>query len=98
QIVVRAGRIAGVALENGGELPAELVVSGAGARRTLAELVEPGWLDPDLVRAARHIRSRRVSTLVSLGEAEVAHAPSLDYLQRAYDQAKYDRTARAPWQ
>jgi phytoene dehydrogenase-like protein len=91
QILVRGGRVAGVALDGGEELAAALVVSGAGARRTLTELVEPGWLDPDLVRAARHIRARRVSAFVALGEAEVTHAPSLDYLQRAYDEAKYGR-------
>jgi hypothetical protein len=34
------------------------------------------------VRAARHVRSRRVS-------ADFAPAPSLDHLQRAYDEAKY---------
>ena len=82
KILVREGRVTGVALESGEEIAATVVVSGAGARRTLTELVEPGWLDPDLVRAARHIRSRRVG-------AGIAPAPSLDHLQRAYDEAKY---------
>jgi len=93
RIVIRAGQVAGVVLENGEQLDASLVVSGVGVRRTLTQLIEPGWLDPDLVRAARHIRARRVGAFVALAEAEVVHAPSLEHLQRAYDEAKY---ARAP--
>lgn len=84
RITIRGGHVAGVVLENGEEIAAAVVVSGVSVRRTLTELVEPGWLDPDLVRAARHIRSRRAMT-------DPAPAPSLDHLQRAYDEAKYRR-------
>ncbi len=53
RIVVRDGRVAGVVLASGEEIAAALVVSGADPRRTLLELVEPGWLDPETMRAVR---------------------------------------------
>ena len=37
-----------------------MVVSSADPRRSLLELVEPGWLDPELARALRHVRRRGV--------------------------------------
>ncbi|HKA45059.1 MAG TPA: NAD(P)/FAD-dependent oxidoreductase [Burkholderiales bacterium] len=103
RIVVRAGRVSEVVLESGEERPAALVVSGADPRRTLLELMDPGWLDPELVRAVQHIRRRGVAARVDLalehtpGFARLAVAPSLDYLERAYDDAKHGRVSRAPY-
>ena len=51
RIVVRNGAVAGVVLKDGRELAAPVVVSSADPRRSLLELVEPGWLDPELARA-----------------------------------------------
>lgn len=102
-IAVRAGRAAAVVLESGEEIPADLVVSGIDPRRTLLELVDPGWLDPELVRALRHIRRRGVLARFILrlerpaGFPTLLVAPSLDYLERAYDDAKYGRVSAAPW-
>ena len=66
------------------------------------DLVEPGWLDPDLVRAVRHLRSRGVTAHLDI-ELERAPewktlmlAPSLDYVERAYDDAKYRRVSANP--
>jgi phytoene dehydrogenase-like protein len=102
-ITVREGRAGAVVTENGEEIPADLIVSGIGPRRTLLELVDPGWLDPELVRALRHLRSRGVLARLSLelerpaGFSTLVVAPSLDYLERAYDDAKYGRTSTEPW-
>jgi phytoene dehydrogenase-like protein len=98
RINIKSGRAAGVAVESE-EIAADVVVSGAGARRTLSELVEPGWLDPDLVRAARHIRARAVAARITPEEKieDFTHAPSLDYVQRAYDDIKYGRISSQPW-
>jgi len=65
--------------------------------------VEPGWLDPELVRALRHVRRRGVAARLRLqldrspGFSALALAPSLDYLERAYDDAKHGRASRQPF-
>ena len=87
---VVAGKVAGVVLEGGEGLDAALVVSGAGPRRTLLELLEPGWLDPELARAVRLVRNRG-SALRPLS------APSLDDLERASDAAKYGGAPPGQW-
>jgi phytoene dehydrogenase-like protein len=103
RIVVRAGRAAGVVLASGEEIAAALVVSGADPRRTLLELVEPGWLDPETIRAVRSIRARGVVAQVTLvldrapDFGTLVVAPSLDYLERAYDDVKYRRVSSHPF-
>jgi phytoene dehydrogenase-like protein len=103
RIAVRNGAVAGVVLKDGRELAASVVVSSADPRRTLLELVEPGWLDPELARALRHVRCRGVAARLRLeldrapGFSALALAPSLDYLERAYDDAKYGRSSREPY-
>jgi phytoene dehydrogenase-like protein len=100
---VRGGQVTGVVLEGGEELRASLVVSAADPQRTLTELTEPGWLDPDLARALRHVRSRGVAAKVVLAFERAPDwqtltlAPSLDYVERAYDDAKYRRVSAQPW-
>jgi phytoene dehydrogenase-like protein len=88
QILARGGRAHGVRSESGEEIGATLVVSGATPRRTLLELADPAWLDPELVRALCHIRARG-------GIALPAVADSLDSLERAYDETKYRAPAGA---
>ena len=102
RINLRAGQATGVTLASGEDLSARFVISGADPKRTLVDLVEPGWLDPDLVRALRHVRCRGVAAHVAV-ELERAPdwrtltlAPSLDYVERAYDDAKYGRISAQP--
>jgi phytoene dehydrogenase-like protein len=83
-IAIEAGRITAVQLPNGESISAGSVISGLHPARTLIELADPGWLDPELARAVRHIRSRRF--------AVPQQARSLDDLERAYDDAKHRRT------
>jgi phytoene dehydrogenase-like protein len=103
RVAVKAGTVAGVVLKDGRELDASMVVSSADARRSLLEFVEPGWLDPELTRAVRHIRRRGVAARLRLqldrspGFAALAIAPSLDYLERAYDDAKHGQVSRQPY-
>ena len=103
RVSVKAGAVAGVVLSDGRELEASMVVSSADPRRSLLELVEPGWLDPELARALRNVRRRGVAARLRLqldrapGFASLALAPSLDYLERAYDDAKHGRVSRAPY-
>jgi phytoene dehydrogenase-like protein len=102
RINARAGQATGITLESGEEITASAIISGVHPRRTLLELVEPGWLDPDFVRALHHIRSRGVAAHIDF-ELERApewktltFAPSLDYVEHAYDDAKYGRVSAHP--
>ena len=102
RIDVRAGSATGVALTGGETLPATIVVAGAHSARVFGELVEPGWLDPDLLRAVRHLRSRGVAARARL---QLERAPqwqaltlagSVDDVERAYDAVKYGRVSDRP--
>lgn len=103
QISMENGRASGVVLADGKEIDAPIVLSAAAPVRTLLELLDPGWLDPELVRAVRHIRSRGVTARVALrlnrdpAFGTLAIAPSLAYLERAYDAAKYGRVSEQPY-
>jgi phytoene dehydrogenase-like protein len=103
RIEVRGGRVAAVVMNDGRELAASAVVSGLSPRRTLTELVDPGLLDPELVRAIRNVRSRGVSARLALTLdrnprfTNLVIAPSLDYLERAFDSMKYGRVSPEPY-
>ena len=103
RIEVRSGRVAGVTLASGEALPASLVVSGVDPRRTLLELADSAWLDPETTRAVKRVRSRGVVARVRLvlerapACPTLVLAPALDYLERAYDDAKYGRVSRRPF-
>lgn len=103
RIEVRENRVTGVVLASGEEIAASLVVSGADPRRTMLDWVDPGWLDPQFVRALTHLRCRGVAARVTLALDRPAAfttlviAPSLEYLERASDDAKYGRVSRAPY-
>ena len=103
RINVRAGKVAGVVVSDREELTASLVVSSADPRATLLGLTDPGWLDPELVRAVRNIKCRGVTAQVSLtldrpaGFDTLSLGRSLEHLERAYDDVKYGRVSRDPY-
>lgn len=102
RIDVRGGAVTGVSLASGETLAASRVVAGAHPARVLGELVEPGWIDPDLVRAARHIRCRGVAARARLELERAPQWPALtlagsaDEVERAYDAVKYGRISERP--
>jgi len=100
KIMVKSARTHGVVLAGGEEIEAPMVISGADPRRTLLELADPGWLDPELARAVGNIRARGVAARLSFegpANGNLVFAPSLDYLERAYDEVKYRRVSREPY-
>jgi phytoene dehydrogenase-like protein len=113
EIVIRGGRVIGVALETGEHLAAKRVVSSADPRRTLCDLVDPSHLDPEFLRAVHNIKFRGAVATVHLALGELPRftaraedgalhgaiciAPSLDYLERAFDDAKYGGISRQPY-
>jgi phytoene dehydrogenase-like protein len=102
RIDVRGGVVTGVTLASGESLPATIVVAGANPARVLGELVEPGWIDPDLLRAARHIRTRGVAARARVTLDRAPDWPTLtlcggvDDVERAYDAVKYGRVSERP--
>lgn len=99
KILVKAGHAGGVALDDGEVIEAPTVVSAIDVRRTLLELADPAWLDPELARAVQHIRRRGVAARISFDSSmrNTVYAPSLDYLERAYDEVKYGRASERPY-
>ncbi len=103
RIDVHAGRIAGVTLADGRVFEAAAVVSGLSPANTLLDLVDPVWLDPAVARALTHVRTRGVRAEIGLRLAQDADfqrlnlAPTLDAIERAFDDAKYGRLSAAPW-
>jgi len=103
RIRVDGGRACGVTLATGETLDAPLVVSGADPRATLLGLLEPGWLDPGFALAVRNIKCRGVAAQVMLelsrpaGFSTLLIAPSLTYIEKAYDAAKYGQVSEQPW-
>ncbi|MDP8921480.1 MAG: NAD(P)/FAD-dependent oxidoreductase [Chloroflexota bacterium] len=115
RILTRDGTAHGVALENGDELQARVVVSNADPKRTFLRLVEPGVLPPDFVAEVERYRCEGSSFKLNLAVGELpswvacpgttlgpqhmgtAHvAPSVEYVERAWDDAKYGHPSRSP--
>jgi len=114
RILVKGGRASGVILENGDELHAATVVSGADPRRTFLGLVREENLPGDFVAAIKRYKFRGASAKVNLALGElprftcmpeagphlrgaISISPSVDYLERAYDEAKYGDFSRRPY-
>jgi phytoene dehydrogenase-like protein len=115
QVIVKNGAAAGVALDNGDEYFAEVVVSNADAQRTFLKLVEAQHLPVEFVHDVKRFRMSSPVCKVNLaldslpeftslpkGKAALLRgsieiAPSVDYLERAYDDAKYGGWSRKPF-
>ncbi|NJN54783.1 MAG: hypothetical protein HC804_08550 [Anaerolineae bacterium] len=113
QVVVKNGRATAVVLENGDELTAPIIVSATDPYVTFRKLVDEKELPGDLVQAIDNFKFRGSSGKVNLaldalpqftamrdpslltGMIEIC--PSLDYLERAYDDAKYDGFSQRPY-
>lgn len=105
QILVERQRAVGVRLVNGEEIRARTVVSAADPRRTLLGLVGAPELPPEFVWHTRSIRMRgsvaKVHVLTDghhgLPAGTTVVAPTLQYLERAYDAAKYGEVSTDPY-
>jgi phytoene dehydrogenase-like protein len=112
-ILSRDGRVTGVVLADGSEIPARAVVSSADPRSTFLKLLDPMDLEPGFLTKVRNYRSAGVVAKVNLalgalpsfrGVANPADlhgrihiGPSIDYLERAFDASKYGRVSEDPW-
>ena len=107
------GRARAVVLKSGEEVQARAVVSNADPRRTFLKLVDPTDLDPNFLMKVRGYRSLGAAAKVNLaldrlpsfGGAETPEklsgrihvGPSIDYLERAFDEAKYGDYSKRPY-
>lgn len=113
-VITRDGRAVGVALRDGAEFFAPVVVSALDATRTFTQLVDPAELPGDLVDAVRRTRYRGVSSKVNFAldglprfpalPDTVDHfggflniGPTIEYVERAFDAAKYGWYSERPY-
>ena len=113
RIVVKDGAARGVVLDDGAELSATAVISNAHPKRTLLELVDPTELEPTFLNRLRNYRSTGSLAKVNLalnalptfpalnspGElhGRIIVAPSIDYIERAFDHSKYGELPPEPY-
>ena len=106
-IKVEHGRATGVVLANGEEIAAQTILSAADPKRTFLSLVGPMELPPTFVWNVQSIKMRGSVAKVHLGVESLpdgmtpfttyAVAPSLRYLEKAYDAAKYGEISEKPY-
>ena len=106
------GTVEGVALAGGEEIDAPVVASSADPKRTLLRLLDATEVGPTLGWRAENIRAPGVVAKVTLVldrlpaiaganderlRARIVFAPSLDELERAFNDSKYGRISESPY-
>lgn len=118
KVIVKDGRATGVALANGDEVHAPIVVSGLDPRRTFLDLVDRKELPTEVIEGIERYRFRGSSGKVNLALSElpqftclagdkekalralrgaISISPTMEYVERAYDDAKYGDFSRNPY-
>jgi phytoene dehydrogenase-like protein len=95
----------GVLLSNGEEISANVILSSADPKHTLLKLVGPRELPPEFVWHTQSIKMRGSVAKIHLltdgnhgiPAGTVVLAPSIKYLERAYDAAKYGEISEKPY-
>jgi phytoene dehydrogenase-like protein len=112
QIIIKNGAALGVALENGDEFYARTIATGCDPHVSFRKLVDEKELPSDFVRAIDNFKFRGSSGKVNLaldglpgftGMEDPRHlsgavdiCPSPDYVEQAYDDAKYGGFSKRP--
>ncbi|HEU4643065.1 MAG TPA: NAD(P)/FAD-dependent oxidoreductase [Gemmatimonadaceae bacterium] len=115
RILVKDGRVRGVALADGTEIRARMVASNADAHTTFLKLMDDEHLPADFVRQVRQIDYSSATLKINVALSELPDfralpgsapgpqhrgtihiAPSLEYMERAFDDAKYGEPSRSP--
>lgn len=114
RVITKDGRAEGVALANGDELHAKVVVSTLDPKQTFLKLTSEKELPSDFVQDIRRFKYRGSSGKVNLAldglpnftampgvgrhlVGAMSISPSVDYLERAYDDAKYGNFSQKPY-
>jgi len=113
RVQIRDHRVVGVTLASGKEIAARAVVSNADPKTTFLRLVDAAELDPSFVQKVRNYRVHGTVARVNLalsGLPRFSHinsteklsgriqiGPDIDYLERAFDAAKYGDFSAQPF-
>jgi phytoene dehydrogenase-like protein len=105
QVVIKDMRATGVVLSNGEEIAAGNIISTADPKHTFLSLVGAMELPPEFVWNVQSIKMRGSVAKVHLltdgkhgiPDATVVLAPSIKYLEQAYDAAKYHSISEKPY-
>ncbi len=114
QIMTHGNKVTGVALADGEEIHASIVVSALDPKRTFINLIEPNVLPSEFRAAIDNFKIRGSSGKVNLAldtlpeftclpgfgphlRGAISISPSVDYLEQAYDDAKYGAFSRRPY-
>jgi phytoene dehydrogenase-like protein len=114
RILTKNGRATGVALDNGDELAAGVVVSSVDPNLTFLQFMDERELPSDFVDGVRRYKFRGSSGKVNLAldglpsfsclpgpgshlRGAISISPSIDYMERAYDDAKYGNFSTRPY-
>jgi phytoene dehydrogenase-like protein len=106
-VLIEQESATGVVLRGGEEVRAPIVASSADPQTTLLKLVQPGNLDTEFMKRIRHLRMNGCVAKVHLAldglpdawksrTGRMVLAPKIDYVERAFDCAKYGRVADKP--
>jgi phytoene dehydrogenase-like protein len=110
-IKVSEGKARGVVLASGEEIAARAVVSNADPKTTLLKLLDPIDLDPNFLTKIRNYRSLGSAAKVNLAlsalpkfatdreklSGRIHIGADIDYLERAFDAAKYGDYSPQPY-
>jgi len=113
EISIKNGRARGVLLANGEEIEAKTVLSSCDPNLTFLRLVGERHLDEEFTTQIKRYKLRGSSGKVNLAvdrlpeffgregtahlRGDIAIAPGIDYLERAYDEAKYGEFSSRPY-
>jgi phytoene dehydrogenase-like protein len=114
KIVVKNGRAAGVVLQSGEEIGANVISSSVDPHLTFEKFLEPSELPSDFLEGVRRYKFRGSSGKVNIAldalpefksmpgdgahlRGAISISPSMEYMERAYDDAKYGHYSRRPY-
>jgi len=114
KIMIKNGRVAGVALQSGEELMANVVSSSVDPHLTFEKFIDQRELPSDFLESVRRYKFRGSSGKVNIAlsalpnfkalpgagphlRGAVSISPGMEYMERAYDDAKYGHYSRRPY-
>jgi phytoene dehydrogenase-like protein len=114
KIVVKEGRAAGVVLQSGEEISANVISSSVDPHLTFEKFLERSELPADFLEGVRRYKFRGSSGKVNIAldalpefkslpgdgahlRGAISISPSMEYMERAYDDAKYGHYSRRPY-
>jgi phytoene dehydrogenase-like protein len=114
KILVKEGRAAGVVLQSGEEITANVISSSVDPHLTFEKFLEPAELPGDFLEGVRRYKFRGSSGKVNMAldalpefkslpgdgahlRGAISISPSMEYMERAYDDAKYGHYSRRPY-